>query len=62
MKQNLKIGLVLVQPLVLKINTILLKYPTFEGGLVIYHGQKKYKIRVSVNCSVRTKKVEKYQI
>ena len=62
MKQNLRIGLVLVRPLVLKITAILLKYPTFEDGLVIFHGQKKYKIRVSVNCSVHTKKSEKISI
>ena len=34
---------------VLKISAALLKYPTFGGG---FHGKNKYKIRVSVHCTV----------
>ena len=36
---------------------ILLKYPTFEGGFSYSHGQNNYKICVSVQCSVRTRKL-----
>jgi hypothetical protein len=36
-----------------KISSILLKYPSFEG--IFFHGQNKYKSRVSAHCSVHTK-------
>ena len=39
----------------LKISAVLLKYSTFRGVFVIFHGQNNYKIRVSVRCNVHTK-------
>ena len=45
MKENLISG---CRQAVHKISLILLKYLAFEGVFFIFHGQKKYKIRVSV--------------
>ena len=42
---------------VLKISSILIKYHTFNGVFSYFHGQNKYKIRVSVHCSLRSKKL-----
>ena len=37
---------------VLKMFAIFLNYPIFEGSLILYfHGQNKYKVRVTVCCT-----------
>ena len=41
----------------MRISTILLKYPTFEVGISYFHGQNKFKIRVSDLCGIHTKKL-----
>ena len=41
-----------------KISSILLNFRTFEGSFLhIFMGKKKRKIRVSIHCSIGTKKL-----
>ena len=55
-EQNLRFGQFLGRPAVHKFSAILLKYPTFPGFLM-FSRAKKYKVKVSVDCSVRTQKL-----
>ena len=43
-------------------SAILLKYPTFEGIFSSIQEQKKKRLRVSVHCSVGTKKLMKIDL
>ena len=52
MKQNLRFGLILDRPAVLKICGILQENPTFEGFFPCFHGLNKYKIRISVKMYI----------
>jgi hypothetical protein len=58
MKHNLKFGLVVGWLALLKMSAILVRHRIF----LCFHEQNKYKIRISVYCSIHNKKLDNLNV